>query len=97
MLVALLLTAFLLHCGEGHLSATVDVLGLDDDGRLVLPAAVRRIWLEVGCNSRDTLTRLAHAPENADVLLVQFEPLLDKYSWLLSSPLDPQVRRAKSM
>ena len=69
----------------GHLSATVDVLDLDDDGRFVLPAATRRIWIEVGCNSRDTLSRLLLAPENSDVLLVQFEPLLDKYAWLLSS------------
>ena len=58
---------------------------LDIDGRFLLPAGTRRIWIEVGCNMRNTLAPEVARPENADVLLVQFEPLLEKYAALLSA------------
>jgi hypothetical protein len=67
------------------------VLDLDADRRLRLPSGTKRIWVEVGCNARDTLSHLITYPENQDVLLVQFEPLLDKFAALLAANTVPEA------
>jgi len=53
------------------------------DGRLPIPQAVDKVFIEVGSSDRNTLD-LELLPDHADAFLVSCEPLIDKYSRAIS-------------
>ena len=53
------------------------------DGRLPIPQAVNKVFIEVGSSDRNTLD-LELLPDHADAFLVSCEPLIDKYSRAIS-------------
>lgn len=69
----------------GALYADLQILALDESGHLPIPSG-KRVWIEVGANSRNTLaTTEARCAGNEDVFVVSFEPLLGQYCLLTSS------------
>ena len=63
------------------------VLSLDPaTGRIALPPGFKRLWVEVGSNSRNTLAAVeARCGGNEDVFVLSFEPLLGQYCRLSAS------------
>jgi len=53
------------------------------DGRLPIPQAVDKVFVEVGSSDRNTLD-LELLPDHADAFLVSCEPLIDKYARAIS-------------
>ena len=53
------------------------------DGRLPIPQAAEKVFIEVGSSDRNTLD-LELLPDHADAFLVSCEPLIDKYARAIS-------------
>jgi hypothetical protein len=75
----------------GELHAWMHVAHFDASGALAgTHQTARRLLLEIGANSRDTLDMLVR--RRSDTFVVSFEPLLDKYGTLLSRNSNPDLR-----
>ena len=67
----------------GRLSASIDVLELLPNGTIPVPAGTRRVFVEVGANSANTVDE-EELSMFSDAFLVSFEFLLHQYAALLS-------------
>mmetsp|Transcript_61547 Transcript_61547/g.170650 ORF Transcript_61547/g.170650 Transcript_61547/m.170650 type:complete len:346 (-) Transcript_61547:42-1079(-) len=70
-------------CWAGHPGLHAQVLDLLPNGTIPIPHGIRRIFLEVGTNSIDTLDE-DELPLFPDAFVVAFEPVLHQYASLLS-------------
>jgi len=70
------------------LMATTQVAKLDDHGAILMPSGITHVFVEIGCNNRDTLdeqileNKAAYAHSRRG-FLISFEPLIEKYAGLL--------------
>ena len=80
---------------EGRLFGNLQLSSdFTNEGALVVPDATKRIWIEIGANSRDLAQTIINADESlGDVLLLTFEPLVDKYGFISSLGTGADSRR----
>lgn len=73
---------------EGHaLIAGVQIAVVDDSGALLVPKSAKYALVEIGTSDRDTLDEKLDTTHR-DAFLLSVEPLLDKYSVLISRSSD---------
>ena len=56
---------------------TMQVATLNEDGAVRMPASTEYVFIEIGCNDRDTLDNQV-LPDHPNAFLISFEPMLDK-------------------
>ena len=74
--------------GNIHLSSD-----FTNEGALKIPDGVNRIWIEIGANARDLAQNKINTEKADDVMLLTFEPLIDKYGFITSLGTKPDTRR----
>ncbi|CAG9466267.1 unnamed protein product [Pedinophyceae sp. YPF-701] len=68
---------------NNRLMADVEVLELTPEGKLPIPAGIKRVVIEVGSNVRNTMDQ-EYLPYDPEAFAIILEPLMDKYAHLLN-------------
>jgi len=69
---------------SGMMLATLQVATLQPNGTLALPETTTDVFIEVGTNSRNLYDGTGRFKSTPGGFLLSFEPILDKWAWLLA-------------
>lgn len=76
---------------DNEMYASLQVAHLGPNGTLPIPEDTSNVYIEIGINSRDTLCDELDHGGHEKTFLLMFEPLIDKYAYLLSKNSGPDV------
>lgn len=68
---------------EGGLMLGMQVMNFNKDGTMKIPADIKKMYLEIGANSRNILLDEIPLSSHPDAYLITFEPILDKYAAIM--------------